>query len=196
MTPPITKEQFLARWDKTAPDGHWFWTGYINPQGYGRTSFGRPNRTWNAHVALYELLVGPVPEGLQLDHLCRVRHCGNPEHLEPVTCRENLLRGETWAARNAAKTHCKRGHPYDEANTRIIKTGGRSCRTCSRERMRGIQGYKGNLPAGQRTHCPKGHPYDSINTRWYGKRRYCKACEKLRGTRPTRAISRNASDGR
>lgn len=73
---------------------------------------------------------------MQLDHLCRNRGCINPDHLEPVTCRENLLRGQTFQARNAAKTHCPHGHGYDEGNTRFNKDGSRACRSCERKRAR------------------------------------------------------------
>jgi hypothetical protein len=76
--------------------------------------------------------MGAVPEGLELDHLCRVRGCVNPKHLEPVTHRENLMRGESWSAVNARKTHCPEGHPYDETNTYIDGKGRRRCRECAR----------------------------------------------------------------
>ena len=88
------------------------------------------------HRVAYEAAVGPIPEGLQLDHLCRNTLCTNPAHLEPVTCRENLLRGNTLQAANAAKTHCPYGHPYAGENLRVrrLKSGGlgRSCRECAR----------------------------------------------------------------
>ncbi len=84
------------------------------------------------HRYTYERLVGPIPQGLVIDHLCRVRNCVNPAHLEPVTVRENLLRGDTFQARNAAKTTCPAGHEYD----RIEGKGGRSCKTCAREHTR------------------------------------------------------------
>jgi hypothetical protein len=113
----------------------WLWRGTTGQDGYGRIVVDR--RLRGAHRISYEVLVGPVPEGLHLDHLCRVRNCVNPEHLEPVTCRENLLRGETRAAANAAKTHCPKGHPYNEENTMFdVKRKLRSCRECSRRRAR------------------------------------------------------------
>jgi len=84
-----------------------------------------------AHRFGYELLVGPIPTGLTLDHLCRVRTCVNPAHLEPVSIGENVLRGDTRPAANLKKTHCPRGHAYDAANTYIARGGERHCRTCN-----------------------------------------------------------------
>lgn len=89
-----------------------------------------------AHRYAYEHFIGPIPEGLQVDHLCRVRNCVNPDHLEAVTCRENVLRGDGVAAANARATHCPQGHAYDEANTYTWTNGGRHCRACARIKTR------------------------------------------------------------
>jgi hypothetical protein len=78
-----------------------------------------------AHRVIYEYLVGPIPDGLSIDHLCRVRHCVNPAHLEPVTHRENVLRGQAPTAVNGRKTRCKRGHEFN----RTVRNG-RRCYTC------------------------------------------------------------------
>lgn len=112
--------------------GCWLWGGFTEPKGYGRFQVGGAARL--AHRISYELHVGPIPDGLVLDHLCRVRNCVNPEHLEPVTSRENTLRGETPAAANVTKTHCLRGHEFTAENTRATLKGGRSCRACERWR--------------------------------------------------------------
>jgi hypothetical protein len=104
----------------------WVWTG-AKVDGYGVWWKNKHNK--QAHISVYEDLHGPVPEGLQLDHLCRVRHCCRPMHLEPVTCRMNLLRGETLAATNAKKTHCPKGHALDAANT-YMHRGKRACKRC------------------------------------------------------------------
>lgn len=112
--------------------GCWLWTK-ARRSGYATCRYDK--RMWYVHRLTYVLAVGPVPDGLELDHLCRVRHCVNPAHLEPVTRRENLRRGDTFAARNAAKTHCPAGHPYDKKNTYIQPNGGRRCRRCHADRV-------------------------------------------------------------
>lgn len=130
-------ERLLAR-TLAGPGGCLLWQGALTPNGYGTLSRGTaPNRTrWLAHRYAYTLAVGPVPTGLDLDHLCRVRACINPEHLEPVTRRENLLRGQTINAIRAAQTSCVNGHPFDEANTARRPDGTRRCRACHREQER------------------------------------------------------------
>jgi hypothetical protein len=100
-------------------------------KGYGAIWDG--TRTREAHIVAYETLIGPVPDGLQLDHLCRVRSCWNPAHLEPVTCRVNLLRGVGVSAQAARATHCPYGHPYAGANLYVYPDGHRGCRACNRD---------------------------------------------------------------
>lgn len=129
-------------------------TGYLDKAGYGKFKAGPEMGL--AHRAAYELLVGPIPEGLQLDHLCHTRdggcvggpaclhrRCINPHHLEPVTNQENALRSPlTLIGANVRKTHCPSGHPYDEANTYHCANGNRQCRQCACDRQRAYRAAK------------------------------------------------------
>lgn len=135
-------ERFWAKVNKT--ETCWLWTASTTPKGYGKFSLGRDaqgaQRLINAHRFAYEQVVGPIAEGLELDHLCREKLCVNPDHLEPVTHAENMRR------MFATITHCPQGHEYDEANlyTRPKgKSGGRMCRTCHRLRERRRRAAKG-----------------------------------------------------
>lgn len=120
-------------------DGCWEWTGCRTGDGYGRFSRGRSEGVVNAHRFVYEALVGEVPRGWHVDHLCRNSGCVRPEHLEAVTPRENTLRG----LRGRLVTQCPQGHPYDEKNTHVAqrKQGGtsRNCRACNREKLRQLR---------------------------------------------------------
>lgn len=130
--PPSDAERFHQR--IRMRDGCWEWLGKRTAAGYGQ--FRCENRQLYAHRWSYEHHVGPIPDGLTIDHLCRNRCCVNPGHLEPVTSHENMLRGTAPPARNARKTHCIRGHAFDEDNTSILPSGGRRCLACHRMRQR------------------------------------------------------------
>lgn len=123
-------QRFWSKVKKT--DSCWNWIGYIHSDGYG--GFWINGKTKQAHRIAYELIKGKIPNGLQLDHLCRNRKCVNPDHLEPVTARENILRGEGQAFVNSNKTHCKRGHKFTKNNT-YQRNGKRHCRTCRNSTM-------------------------------------------------------------
>lgn len=109
----------------------WEWVGSRSQDGYGVVTIRDPRKVGRyAHRVVYEALVGPIPEGLTIDHLCRNRGCVNPDHLEPVTVRENTLRGVGPTAINARKDRCVRGHLF--ASAKITGTGWRRCEECKR----------------------------------------------------------------
>lgn len=133
-TAPIAER--LRRHVRIDPQtGCHIWTGSRDNYGYGiiRIGCGSERRTRRVHRVAYEVFVGPIPPGLDLDHLCRNRACRNPAHLEPVTRGENLRRGDLSDnnGRNAWVA-CPKGHPYDTANTYICPRGTRNCRACRR----------------------------------------------------------------
>jgi HNH endonuclease len=129
----VTEQTRLIRfWSKVDTSGAcWLWTGQKTRLGYGYVKWRQ--RSMLPHRVAYQLLVGPIPDGLELDHLCRNRLCVNPNHLEPVDHRSNILRGESPCAVNAKKTHCIHGHELTKENT-YIRTGepGRKCKECMR----------------------------------------------------------------
>jgi hypothetical protein len=125
---PSAQTRFWSKVDRSG--SCWLWTARRNRDGYG--IFWFDGRSWFAHRWSYEQAAGPVGD-LSLDHLCRVRACVNPAHLEAVPIVDNIRRGYGVAGTNARKTHCKRGHPFDDANTYVMRGGGRMCRACQRE---------------------------------------------------------------
>ena len=118
----------------------WMWTGRLNEKGYGLVSI--KGKECKVHRFMYLCLVGPIPDGLELDHVCRNRACINPAHMEPVTHRVNMRRS------GDVKTHCLRGHEYTDDNTYYCRGSSRMCRTCALERM----GYSASHPIKRRNH--------------------------------------------
>lgn len=132
-------------WDKVEFTGFcWLWTAHINSGGYG-TFRGRDRRMVKAHRFAYETLLGPIPNGQHLDHLCRVRRCVNPDHLEAVEPRVNTLRGMSPTAILARKVLCSRGHKLSGDNLAIVK-GRRCCRECDRIRGAAYRERKRHVP--------------------------------------------------
>lgn len=130
----VLREYLVKRIDATGDC--WMWTGMTSEGGYGSVRDDR-KRQLAAHRVIYQALVGPVDPALHLDHLCRNKKCVNPDHLEPVTRRVNILRGYSPQAMNARQTHCRKaGHPLSGENVSVDRRGYRSCRTCLRERGR------------------------------------------------------------
>lgn len=141
MTAPKFGDPRLPQrfWSKVAvaETGCWEWIASRHGNGYGHFKVGRVGTL--THRLAYTSLIGPIPDDLELDHLCRNRACCNPEHLEPVTHAENMRRGigpEASRERQRAKTRCPQGHPYSGQNLYTFPDGRRGCRTCGRAARR------------------------------------------------------------
>lgn len=185
-------EWFKMRYVCNLKTGCWDWIGAkCNKTGYG--GFWDGKRTTGPHRWSYEYYTGPIPDGYEIDHLCRNPSCCNFKHLEAVTPRVNKQRGTGFTGRNFRATHCPQGHPYDLINTWYHpKNGGRQCRECQRIKSRRDGKIKHAKRAahkkavgiyiprtGERTHCWCGHEFTPENTRITrnGKHRVCKTCE-------------------
>lgn len=126
------KKKIIGR-KETDKNDCWNWSG-AKRKGYGMIKVGM--KQMSVHRVLYEILVAPIPEGYVIDHLCRNKSCINPAHLQPVTSKENTLRGTSFAAINSKKTHCPKGHEYTQENLGKNKAGRRVCKQCNRDRMK------------------------------------------------------------
>ena len=177
MTRPISIADRIERMTMPEPNsGCLLWTGAVNSRGYGSTTAGPGKRgTVQVHRAAFELARGPIPDGLVLDHLCRVRLCINPHHLEPVTEKENILRGSGVGAINARRTHCLLGHSYDSVDS----NGRRQCRRCVLRLMR--EGHRRRNP---RQQCREGYVKHSFIVRGVQDAR-SPVCVRCGAARPT-----------
>lgn len=181
MRRSLTDEEFFADRYDVSDSGCWEWTSHRNGDGYG--VFARRRKTQYAHRVAYAMFVGPIPKGLTIDHLCRNRGCVNPAHLEPVTAKENVLRSpHTWGGRHRIRTHCPKGHVYDEANTILPRRGGRECLACRRAAGKTLATQK-RRAAGKierAKFCKNGHPRTAENTEVSGdgSRRRCRICRQ------------------
>jgi hypothetical protein len=178
------------------PDGCWRWTGHIKKDGYGAFYIDGANRL--AHRVAYEHFIGPIPDGLELDHLCHTRssgcaggktdlhrRCVNAiRDLEPVTGIENIRRGA------ALITHCPQNHEYTPENTYWAPNGGRECRECRAETARRwVAEHNPGVLHGTETHCPQNHPYSGDNLYIIPSTggRVCRICKREQGREWMRA---------
>ena len=175
-------------------EGCWHWLSSLSDHGYGL--FGKSqgdgkSALVRAHRYSYELYTGPIPEGMDLDHLCRVRPCVNPEHLEAVLPATNILRGTGPSAVHAVKTHCPQKHLYSPENTKISTSGARICRKCvtTHSLARATGTGKGQYQK-ERTHCPKGHEYTEANTIIEKAKKSDGSIQEKRRCRDCRALKR------
>lgn len=128
----LPSERFKRFIMPVTESGCHLWIGACGASGYGHFSI-RANKYQYAHRMAYELIYGPIPESMEIDHLCRVRCCVNPDHLEAVTKKENSHRSESFAGKNSRKTHCPLGHPYAGNNLHVYPNGYRRCKVCHAE---------------------------------------------------------------
>lgn len=165
-------------WEKVRKGECWEWTGCITNRGYGLFQDGKKLRS--VHRWSYERFIGQIPDGLTIDHLCRNRACVRPDHLEPVSARENVLRGIGISAENARKTECLRGHPLSGDNLYLYQ-GKRHCRACRAANDKARRAARKTMPHSRdRTHCPRGHPYAGDNLRIHHGRRVCRECRRTK----------------
>lgn len=186
------EDRFWSKVDKS--EACWLWTAGTM-QGYGvfSTRVNGKGKMHRAHRYAFELVHGPIADGLTLDHLCHTqddscmggnscphRRCVNPDHLEPTSGTDNVLRGRSLAALNFRKTHCLRGHQFTPTNTYLTKNGGRACLTCRHNYYRAnyIPHPRQKHHNSQKIYCKNGHLFTAENTYVNGGSRFCRVCRK------------------
>jgi hypothetical protein len=188
-----TIEERLEKWTYYEPNtGCWLWGGYVKDNDYGMIGIGDGDQDY-VHRVSYKRHNGYLPDGLVLDHKCRIRCCLNPDHLEPVTNIENLKRSPKF---KGSLTHCPKGHPYDGGNLYIGKSRygkARKCRECHRirevERAAALIGPKS-------THCRRGHAYAETLVRTPSGHPRCSTCREIYNASKRRGGSRYKKDTR
>lgn len=182
--PPINHERFLSK-VKIEQSGCWTWQASKMKTGYGKFS---TNNGWLlAHRVSFSIFNNVEFDNLLIDHMCRNRSCVNPDHLRAVTFKQNTTENSTSvAAVNKIKTHCLRGHKYDEQNT-VIRKNGRECRACSNSNARRLGKEKRKaaalIPKEVRTHCKNGHELLIVGMKLVGGFLSCRQCYKNRAQR-------------
>lgn len=174
----LPAEKFLSKVDKQ-PTDCWLWTGAKDQLGYGLVYVsGTGSKSEKAHRYSVRVLKGEDIDGLVVRHLCDTPSCVNPDHLITGSQADNM-NDMVERGRHAMsnKTHCPKGHPYNDLNTYTDPQGRRNCRQCKREGAN----WKGGIARQNRTHCPQGHPYDESNTYISPQgARGCKECRRVR----------------
>lgn len=185
---PSVEERFTARRSPQA-NGCIHWTGFVGKRGYGALSVsGTPTP---AHRVAYELFIGPIPEGMVLDHVCHNRdlscrggasclhrRCVNVDHLEPVDFLENFRRSPLTPTGKPPRPFCGKGHALDDENTYVNREGHRKCKECHREDRRKARAATPRKPRPQQ--CRRGHQLTEENTYRYKNRRVCRQCARDR----------------
>lgn len=196
----VMRERILTRVEYDTNGGCW-----LMPRPYARLSFGGGANLFvvGSHRLAHMLWNGPIPAGLVIDHKCRTPECCNPAHLRVVTPRENTIENSvSIPALNAAKTHCKRGHPFTPENT-YRNGAGRACKACNLAHQRRTKPRRVRQPPPRRTHCLRGHPLTPENTLVKSVGRACRTCTnaanrarlaKLRARKRADAAIRQAED--
>jgi hypothetical protein len=184
----ITQDTQNRFWNKVTKkeNGCWIWIAAINNHGYGVFRLNHKNML--AHRIAYELIKGKIPDGLTLDHLCKNPPCVNPDHLESVTLKENILRGESVSAKKAQQTHCKHDHLLIQENCypKAWAKGMRVCKICSRitsaERLKKYRLTQPSRHNKTKIYCKRGHLLSGNNLLKHGLEqniRRCKICKRL-----------------
>lgn len=175
-------DRFMSKVEIVTESGCWIWMGFLDKGGYG--SFDFAGKKIKHPKAAWTVLRGKIPPGLEPDHLCRVRCCVNPDHMELVTHRINCQRGNA-GKHFSDRTHCPKGHPYSGDNLSIKKSGARRCMACSRAYDEAKRRLEGAQP--RATTCPRGHLFTPQNTKILKRsnrtQRLCMECIAIRSKR-------------